>query len=421
VPNTSQLIRSSAIAAGPPVCTIDPARELFISDVSVVDDCYRTNWKGKCPGTFTPATRGAWTFGRLAEGIFGTTDPATLSNRVRQWLSLWMSDQVINGDAVEARHGMDALVLGPWQEASGSTTLDMKKAPFRLLAFALRMDIRSGVLDPNITTAGEFHVVYNLLDKKGRPTDFNLVFEYLLEAKTCQQILAIAEGFHNLGSIDFGPSYNANLQAITDRVLTPGAAPSRLNGSALLVVRTNEAFLGRSWEMREFALKAASGQGKRARGKGVAPLLPRFLELTPAERHQGTQTLANYINLAGPDIIQGAQAVPINFQGQPFLAGVAHNHLDLNWDGPAPACSSVTNPLARRLFSTFTCQGCHGPETATTFRHVSPRERGEASELSPYLTGSLVPDICGLNIRFNDILRRRNDFCFLITRVCPAP
>ena len=59
-------------------------RELLIRDLSVVEDCQRTTW-GPCPiGTKVNA---AWTFGRLMEGLAGTTDPATLSNFVLRWLS----------------------------------------------------------------------------------------------------------------------------------------------------------------------------------------------------------------------------------------------------------------------------------------------------------------------------------------------
>jgi hypothetical protein len=218
------------------------------------------------------------------------------------------------------------------------------------------------------------------------------------------------------------------LETITDHVVTPGAAPDLVNGSALVTMRTNEAFLDHSWEMREFRLKVAPDDGghgdddkKNDHDQPQGKLLPAFLELTPAVRLQGTQTLADYINLATPDILAGNQAAPITFRGEPFLAGVAPNHLDLNWDGPSPACGSETNLNARRIFSSLTCQGCHGPETGTTFRHVSPRQIGQASQISEYLTGLLVVDFCNVSVRFNDLLRRRRDLCFLITRVCPAP
>src|SRR4051794_26300017 len=44
-------------------CVVDPNRELFITAVSMVEDCFRTTWAGPCPVPVAPATRGAWTFG----------------------------------------------------------------------------------------------------------------------------------------------------------------------------------------------------------------------------------------------------------------------------------------------------------------------------------------------------------------------
>jgi hypothetical protein len=412
-----ELIHSSRAGrlqtAAAEVCTVDPDRETVITDLSVVEDCQRTTWTGDCADAQSSAVRGAWTFGRAAEGIFGTQNPKKLSNRVRQWLNQWMDDQVVNGETVHARTAMRDLVIRPWQAASGGNDLDMTKAPFRLLAFVLRMDIRDGVFDPVIRSAGELHVIFNVLDRDGEPTPFNVILEYRLISNSCQQTLEFARNFHQLGSYEFGPEYNAALEAITDRILTPGAGPGRLNGSALETVRTNESFLGSPWEMRSFTLARDEADG----GASNARLVAAFLPLTPQIRYQGTQTLADYVNLATPDIVSGAQAVPVMFRGEPFLAGVAHNNLDLGWDGPTP-CSSIDSPLARRFFSTFTCQGCHGPETGTQFQHVRPRQPGQPAELSAYMTGVRVTDSCGVTFGLNEKRRLGNDLCFLLSRVC---
>ena len=50
---------------------------------------------------------------------------------------------------------------------------------------------------------------------------------------------------------------------ITDRIITTGAIPTFVNGSALLAVRTNEAYLGSPWEMRSFALAMSSSSPVR--------------------------------------------------------------------------------------------------------------------------------------------------------------
>lgn len=421
MPEPPALIHSSAASrlhgtAAAEVCLVDPARELLMTDVSIVDDCYRTTWDGNCSAGASPATRGAWTFGRVAEGIFGTTDPQKLSNRVRQWLNLWMEPHVVNGDLVQARTAMRDLVLRPWEKASQGHRLDMKKAPFRLQAFVVRMDIGDPFFLPEIRSAGEFRLVYNVLDENGEPTPFTVIFEYTMAARSCQDILDYSHAFNKLSSIDLGPEYNAALQTLTDRIITKDAAPGNLNGSALLAVRTNEAFLGSPWELRSFRLERTDPDG----GTKNAVLAHQFNELTPAERYQGTQTLADLINLVDDDILSGNFAYPISFRGEPFLAGVSHNPIEYGWFGPPPRCASVENRFARRVFSRFSCQGCHGVDTATEFVHIAPRQPGEASALSPMMTGVAVPDECGVTLRMNDLLRRKNFQCFLLSQSCPS-
>src|SRR5262245_42787301 len=135
-------------------CTVDPARELVITDVSVVDDCFRTTWFGACPPPALPATRGAWTFGKLVEGIFGTVNPVILDGEVRRWLNEWKIVKVVNGEVVPARPSVQNLVIKPWEVASGGVQLDMRRAPFRLLAIVARLDLRQPPGSPFGTTAG---------------------------------------------------------------------------------------------------------------------------------------------------------------------------------------------------------------------------------------------------------------------------
>lgn len=422
-PKTPALLQSSGSGVHPAaagVCTVDPSRELLITDVSVVDDCYRTTWKGSCPDRIAPATRGAWTFGRIAEGIFGTNDDEKLSKRVRQWLNLWMETQTVNTEPLYPRTAMRDLVIRPWKRASGGDILDMKKAPFRLLAVSVRMDIGQPIFLPNLQSAGELRLVFGILDEHGGPTPFTMILEYNLAAHSCQEILGFVQSFHVLSSIPFGPAYNAALQTITDQIITRNAAPDRLNGSALAALRTNEAYLDIPWELRNFQLEKVTDEIETLNGNGNknAKLMP--MVVGPIERLQGTQTLADAINLLTPDFIDGNLGFPITFRGQPFLGGSAHNNLDLGWDGPSPACSKITVPLGRTRFSGFTCQGCHGIETGTNFLHITPRAAGQASQISQYFTGIQVHDICGVSQTFNDLERRRNFQCFLLTLSCPS-
>lgn len=397
-------------------CTVNPAKELFITDVSVVDDCIRTTW-GPCLTPASPtATRGAWTVGKLLEGIFGTAKPAVLSNLTLNWLRQWATLQTINGDPVPARPAVQSLIIDPWLAASSSTTpgiLDMKKAPFRLLAIVARLDLRQNSGYSGGTTAGEGRFVFDLLDESGNPTNFLLILEYGLDAADCHAVLDWAQAFHGLGAYPFGPSYNDALQAVTDRFTAIGVSPGKPNGSAINQVRTNDFFLDFPWELREFHLDPAS-----ASRMVPAPLVMATVAQTPASSRQATAAISTFVNANEPAILAHQHVVPLIWSGKPFRGGAAPHSLDLGWDGPPPQCTSITNPEARHAFSLDTCSGCHGLETATGFKHVEPRNPGSASTLSTFLTGGSATDLCNLTHSFGDINRRRVDLCQLLEKSC---
>lgn len=399
-------LRTAAAAA----CVVDPARELFITDVSVVDDCFRTTWFGVCPPPALPATRGAWTFGRLVEGIFGTNNPAILHTEVTRWLNEWNFNRVINGELVPARPQVQNLVINPWLAASGGVRLDMRRAPFRLLAIVSRLDLRQPPSAPGGQNAGEGRFVFNLLDPNGNPTEYLLILEYGLDGD-CNRVLSWARQWHNLGTIPFGPNFNAALQAITDQFTLIGASPGKPNGSALNQARTNDFFLAPPWELREFTLQPPAGP--------PAPLLMSTVAQTPANVHQNTPLLANYVNANTPAILANNYTVPLMWGGGTFLGGASTHFLNFDWDGPPPPCSSILNANARHEFSLNTCNGCHGGETNTIFKHVEPRPAGVPSALSPFLTGSGTVDMCGNPRAFNDLARRQVDLCNLLAMTCP--
>ena len=83
---------------------------------------------------------------------------------------------------VPARTSIQTLVINPWLTASGGTTLDMTKAPFRLLGIVARLDLRQNAGYSGGTSAGEARFIYNVLDGSGNPTLFMVIFEYGLDA-----------------------------------------------------------------------------------------------------------------------------------------------------------------------------------------------------------------------------------------------
>lgn len=435
--------RDPALLEPAPSCTVDPAKELFITDLSVVEDCVRTSWTSICPVPVAPATRGAWTFGKLIEGVAGTTDAVKLNAFVRRWLNHWNRNVTVNSDLVPARPDMQTDVIDPWEAASGSTTLDMKKAPFRLLAIVFRFDLRdaSGSYG-GANTAGEGRFVFGLLDENGNQTQFTLIFEYGLDASECADIQSWAQAAHDLGSLPFGDDYNAALQSITDQFTTIGASPGKLNGSAINQVRTNDFFLEFLWELREFRLRevtiekepieevtAKSAAAVSLGEKALAPppsstridLAQVTVAQTPDADLQGQQIIADYVNTNESDILNNQHVVPLTFQSTPFRGGAAPHFAQLGWDGPGSPCSSINDPDARFNFSLNTCSGCHGDDTGTGFLHVFPRSPGNESNLSAFLTGGSgfpVTDVCGLSHNFNDLERRRLDLCALLDKTC---
>src|SRR5258707_11904984 len=77
--------------------TVDPSRELMITDLGVVEDKTRTFDICTQQGT----KMGAWTFGRLMTQMANSQiDPAKM---VENWLNLWTANQLVNGFSVPNR------------------------------------------------------------------------------------------------------------------------------------------------------------------------------------------------------------------------------------------------------------------------------------------------------------------------------
>jgi hypothetical protein len=282
----------------------------------------------------------------------------------------------------------------------------MRKAPFRLLAIVNRVDLRRQPAYGN-ANAGEARFVYNVLNISDPgnpvPTQFNVIFEYGISAATCDDIRAWGQRWHDLGSIPFGESYNAALQAITGRFAGRGARPAHPNGSAINAVRTNEISFSDNgiWELRQFNLSPTSGR-----------LEPATVDLTTDRSFNNSDTLAAFINANQAAIIAETHVVPAQFNGQPFGAGAIFNDLG-TWFAPG-----VDNE-ARHHFALNTCNGCHSTaETGVTFLQISPRFPGTAATLSGFLVGTTVSDpVTGAPRTFSDLGRRKID---LQAIVCPS-
>lgn len=380
--------------AAAPGCQVSAARELMIVDVSVVDDPLRT--------AFDPASRdprnGVWTFKHLVEQI--ARAPGDAPAMVEALLASFNTPRSINGFTVAARPGMQSKVLATWpRTATGA--LDLARAPLRLQAIVSRIDLRN--LAAGDAGEGRFVFAFDLPPEPGAPPpEATIIFEYKLPASSLIELLVWAESFHLLGRIPFGERYNLALQLITERFVRRGARPRAPNGSAISAVRTNEIPLGdnRLWELREFHLSRATGR-----------LEPAALELTPDFSFNNTSALAGYIAANESQILSETHVVPPQLNGQPFQAGAVFNDLTA-WR------AAGADPEARHLFAINTCNGCHAAEeTGTVFLHLVPRQPGQPSERSRWLTGSVLRDPVTSEPRaFDDLARRKDDLKSIVCR-----
>ena len=374
---------------------VDPARELVIRHLGAVNDAARTTWTG---GTATTKD-GAWSFGRLMTNMAGANDPQLF---VRGWLSRWETNRVVNTFTTPARTQIRSSVINTWpKDAAGK--LDLRKAPLRLLAIANRMDLRQ----LSAGNAGEGRFLFGVTDAAGNPLSFTVILEYKLPATTAAEAQTWAQQWHALGALPIGTAaeqakFNAALQEITDRFAGKNAAPTKINGSSIGQVRTNEITLAAPWELREFRL-SSTGQ-----------LVQSTTAQTPDSSLLNDARTGRFINTNQTAILGGRHVVPLAFEALAFRGGSAPTDFTTIWN-PANA----TDKTARHLFSVNTCNGCHGGETSTTFLHVAPRAKTSVAALSTFMTGKTVRDpVSGVTRTFSDLSRRKID---LQNFLCPPP
>ena len=226
--------------------TVDFYRELLVVDSSVVLDSRGSN-----------SANGTWSFRRTAERLAPSGMSASML--VERWLRSFHATEV-GGRAVDDRVGVDRL-LASWPRGNDGS-LDLSRAPFRLLAIAGRLDLTTS---PN----GEGRFVYGLVDPRtGEPGLMTVAFEFALPSSgAANDRQTWAARWHALAAHSFGNDYNAALEALTDAFA---------NASALSQVRTNEAAFGSPWELREWKLASDGIFALRYPGH---PLTARLREL----------------------------------------------------------------------------------------------------------------------------------------------
>jgi hypothetical protein len=429
---------------------------LMVTDLGVVEDKTRTF----NPCTNAGNTGGAWTFGKLVSDMANGTIPA--EDFVKNWLDTWMAPPVttVNGDGIPARPNILTQIITPWilKTTPGATVtaanwktfpLDLKLAPFKLLAIVNRLDLR-GNSGYTISNGGEGRFVFGVLNSTCNPLRFTVIFEYGVPKNNCKALKTYAQQWYDLKAMTPGtPAYNTALEAITVQFTAAGAGGAgKANGSSLNQIRTNELSIGSPWELREFNIDKATHN-----------LFLTTVKQEPAEKFNrrasppttiaDQTTLANYVNTNEPDILANNYEVPLNFPATPFLGGKAHTETPGHfWDAVAtPAAGSITNDNARHIFSLNTCSGCHGGEGRTQegnkindpigvphapFLQIAPQPFGTKATLAAFLTGDpsqadglfKITDPAGRpsgspTVRgFNDLERRAVDLEIFVGTAC---
>ncbi|UQA56870.1 choice-of-anchor X domain-containing protein [Polyangium aurulentum] len=391
--------------------SVDEPRSLMITDLSVVENPARTF--NPCNGTGTPM--GKWTFGHLMTQM--ANEPVTgvkPSEFVLQWLQQWSATQTVNGFPVPQRNAVDGVIARWPKRPDGS--LDLAKAPFRLLAIVNRVDLRENLVY-GAGSAGEGRFVFSLLGEGCQENPpFTVIFEYGVRRTSCPGVKSWGNEWVKLSSLPLGsPAYLSALERITDQFARANAAPNKPNGSALNQVRTNEVAFGKPWELREFRIAAS---GPRAHMLLQAPVAQ-----TPDEETiNGGSVLARFIDANAERIRESKHVVPREFPaGRRFQGGAAATPDNLFWSAPG-----VNDYELRKNFSLGTCNGCHAGETRTAFLHVVPTPFGKPAGLSAFLTGGpggegfVVADPGGTGERttFSDLDRRRQDLADLVGSSC---
>ncbi|MEK6257760.1 MAG: choice-of-anchor X domain-containing protein [Planctomycetota bacterium] len=433
---TIKIPRTGFPPFAPPLPTLDIAKSLMITDLSVVNDPTRTG--DPCTGTGAPM--GKWSFGHLMTEMANQPqtgiDPSLF---VRRWLARWETAQQVNDQQVAARLQIRNKIIIPWENASGGpgAPLDLAKAPFRLLAIVNRIDLRDNFIYGGGGGAGEARFVFCAVDvtQGCQEMPFTVIFEYGIKKANCVALKAWGQEWAHLSTLNFGdPAFNTALEAITEQFVKAGADPSKLpNKSALNQLRTNEVALDFPWQIREFTIDSTSVVGHL--GEATVKQTPG-----PVLNHQ--TVIADYVNANIPAILADKHAVPAMFPGiTPFLGGEAlTNPNRAFWDGPkppSPAPPAIVNRDARFHFSLNTCNGCHGGETFPSnapffFTHIQQRAANQEARLSSFLAGHLSgtpgPDVQvtdpadGAPSRpFNDLARRQVELQKVLSINCRFP
>lgn len=407
-----RLMPLQALGAEP--IAVDRERSLLIRDLSVIDDPDRS--VNPCGPALDANLDKPWGFGHLMREM-AKESGMSATDFVEQWVKTFSKEQKIldrSGkllDVVSDETGRDfeRLLIEDWRERSKGGALDLRIAPFRLLAIVHRPDlgVSSPLRDTSSNFAGELRFVFGMMRIEDRNDDGDaldrsdtcralegsLIFEYVIPRHGCAEIKAWANDMLRLSSMPISSQeYKNELAKLTEQVTRSGAAPDRPNKSAIGRVRTNEIEFSLNWQLREFELAPGGGALVQAtvkdnprnhtRRRSSVDQTPKPLTLNESD------IFAAEVKAKLPLILSGRYVVPeVSDQGQPLLGGITSlEGLSNQWQHR----DFDTPELERARFnvSVNTCGGCHTGDTETLFYHIFPSEPGDEPRLSSFLDDS---------------------------------
>jgi len=260
---------------------------------------------------------------------------------------------------------------------SSPRQFNLANAPFKLIAVANRLDLRSN------TQAGEGRLIYGLTNE----TDPNsaimgpmtLIIEYALPlVAPLDSPAKWAAKWHELDSIDPATApatFSTKLQEITDKFTVRGAFPGRPNGSAVNQLRTNEIRFTtfNFWQLREFNMGS----------NGL--LAPATTKESPNwDFINRSQEMRDFINQnpvlnATNDTSFMSLKMPTTFEGTLFLGAKQNQQVSVvsnggRWDLSDTETEFNSVPIDN--FGLLTCNGCHNENKRSddqSFYHVNPQ------------------------------------------------
>jgi archaellum component FlaF (FlaF/FlaG flagellin family) len=345
---------------------VEPLRSVEIVHPNIVDDVRASN-----------GFDGAWSFRRMIENMAPSSASADTDALLRSVFESWLTPQFVNGELLEARPAVQGVLFDQFAiPNTAPRQFNLAKAPFRLLAVANRLDLRSA------TQGGEGRLVYGVTFNDSNGVfqgffTFTLIIEFALPLKAPLDTPAKwAAKWHELDSLDPATQSTAfanKLQEITDAFTVRNAFVGRPNGSAVNQIRTNEIALSQPWQLREFNMTAA----------GL--MAPATTKQSPNhDLLNDSSQLRDFINQnpvlnATNDTSFFNLKMPTTFEGLLFTGGKANqltfpNRTDsARWE-LSPTETQDTS-VAIDNFGLLTCNGCHTENKKSTdiqFYNVSP-------------------------------------------------